>query len=582
MAATLKHLAPTEREQSPVDQRTPGLRAGEVVADKYRIEQFIGRGGMGVVVRATQLNLDRPVALKLLSTELSSMVQFTKRFAREARAMAKLDNEHVVRVFDVCALDDGTPFIVMEYLSGQSLKQLLGKAGPLPPERAVDLLLEACEVIAEAHGQGIVHRDLKPSNLFLAERSDGSTVLKVLDFGIAKALRDASGKKPESTLTTASDSFGSPQYMAPEHVRSVANTDVRSDLWSLGVVLYELVSGQMPFDGNSPGAIYAKILEAPPTPLSSFGITVPDDVTAVIARCLEKKPERRFADVIALARKIAPAGSEKAQRSLNRIERWAQSARNQTGGRQTKPLPETDALCSAPVTSTNDEASTDVTRHVSPENLEPLGDGETAISAERDAGVSRSSPRSTATTKKKFTSSTLMSPTEAAHSEPPERLSQNMAESIPFKRSSSAVKIAGAAAVVIGIGVGLWAFGAARQNGTDATTEPSAAPNAIKAEPAARQTVSPTAASETQVSAPNTAATTAEVRDEPPAKEKQPLTPAAARGTVSPSVRTTATSVTTTTAAASAAATASASPDPSPSVSTAPTATKSDPYDNRL
>src|SRR5450631_1475295 len=182
---------------------------GELVAGKYRVERVIGRGGMGVVVAAMHEKLRQRVAIKMLLPEARASQNALTRFLREARAAASIRGEHVARVLDVGELEEGAPYIVMEYLEGRDLAAILADGGPLPPEEAVGYLLQACEAIAEAHGAGIIHRDLKPSNIFLTLRPDGTPLVKVLDFGISKALLATAG---EGTLTTASSFVGSPIY----------------------------------------------------------------------------------------------------------------------------------------------------------------------------------------------------------------------------------------------------------------------------------------------------------------------------------------------------------------------------------
>ena len=271
----------------------------EVLAGKYRIARLIGEGGMGIVAEAVHLGLGHRVALKLLKT---SMVRpdHRERFFREARAAGSLSSEHVVAIKDVDTLPDGTPFLVMEYLEGADLGGVVQQRGPLPIEDAADYVLQACHAVAEAHANGIVHRDLKPANLFLTRRADGAPLVKVLDFGIAKI----AGPELARDLTSTSQYMGSPSYMSPEQVRSAKRVDARTDLWALGVILYELLTASLPFDGESAGDMLVKISTEPPCPFAP-PVAVPG-VEAIILRCLEKEPERRYRDVAELAAALAP------------------------------------------------------------------------------------------------------------------------------------------------------------------------------------------------------------------------------------------------------------------------------------
>jgi eukaryotic-like serine/threonine-protein kinase len=293
-----------------------GLPApGTVVGGKYRVEHLLGEGGMGVVLAAKHLELGTRVALKLLRGPRRGAHE--ARFFREAQAAARLESDHAARVLDVGRLDDGTPFIVMEHLSGRDLARLLRERGPLAIEAAAHHLLQACEALAEAHSLGIVHRDLKPSNLFLASRRDGSEVIKVLDFGISKWTR------PEhpgaSSITGASAVLGSAWYMSPEQLRDSKRVDARTDIWSLGVVLFELVAGSPPFDGDSAAAVGARIAASEPRALRELVPDAPPALSSVILRCLAKDPAHRFPDVAALARALAPlAGAPES--SLQRLE----------------------------------------------------------------------------------------------------------------------------------------------------------------------------------------------------------------------------------------------------------------------
>jgi serine/threonine-protein kinase len=281
----------------------PPVAIGELVANKYRVERVLGRGGMGVVVAALHEQLAQRVAIKMLLPEAEASPNALARFTREARAAATIRGEHVARVLDVGELPGGAPYIVMEYLEGRDLAQTLTDRGTLPPEEAVSYVLQACEAIAEAHAAGIVHRDLKPSNIFVTTGPDGSPLVKVLDFGISKALLSGSA---EGQLTTTSSFVGSPIYSPPEQLVRAHDVDGRADIWSLGTILFEVLAGRPPFVGDSVMHVASKIFNDAPTPLIEVRPELPPELCAVVMRCLRKLPEDRFPDVSALAQALAP------------------------------------------------------------------------------------------------------------------------------------------------------------------------------------------------------------------------------------------------------------------------------------
>jgi serine/threonine protein kinase len=298
------------------------VREGDILAAKYRVDKILGAGGMGVVVAATHLQLGQRVALKFLVSN-GFDEQAGVRFLREARAVVRLRSEHVVRVLDTGTLDNDLPYIVMELLEGRDLQQELSARGPVSIIEAVDWVLQACEGIAEAHSVGIVHRDLKPANLFLTRRADHSVLIKVLDFGIAKML-DVE-RAPDYALTKTAALMGSPHYMSPEQIRNAKSVDRRADIWALGIVLYELLTGTAPFSATNAPALLAQIVADPPRPVRSLRPDSPRGLEAVIARCLEKEPGRRFAGISELARELARFGSEDARASSERVSRIARS-----------------------------------------------------------------------------------------------------------------------------------------------------------------------------------------------------------------------------------------------------------------
>ena len=302
-----------------------GAREGDVLAGKYRVDKVLGVGGMGVVVAAHHIHLDDRVAIKFLLPETLGNSDAVMRFAREARAAVKIKSEHVARVTDVGTMENGAPYMVMEYLEGSDLSAWLKERGRLPFDLAIDFILQACEALAEAHALGIVHRDLKPANLFVARLPGGVESVKVLDFGISK-LTGFSASGGESSATKTSALMGSPLYMSPEQMRSSKDVDTRSDLWAIGVILYELLSGTPPFVADSMPELVLKIMEATPTPLRQARPDAPDGFEAVILRCLERDRNRRYQTVGDLAAALAVFAPRKARASIERITQVMQAA----------------------------------------------------------------------------------------------------------------------------------------------------------------------------------------------------------------------------------------------------------------
>jgi serine/threonine protein kinase len=278
---------------------------GDLLLDKYRVERVLGRGGMGVVVAARHVELRELFAIKLLLPAALHHPQAIERFVREARAAARLKSEHVARVQDVGRLPDGRPYMVLEHLAGKDLKETLRERGLLPLEEAVTYVMQACEAVAEAHVLGIVHRDLKPANLFLTRRANGTPCIKVLDFGISKQLE--ADDKEQHGLTRTGTLLGSPHYMAPEQMRRSKDADPRSDLWSLGCVLYELVTGRVPFHGENLPELVACVLQGQARRPSEIRPDVPRALEAVLVRCLAKSPEARYPCAGELARDLGAA-----------------------------------------------------------------------------------------------------------------------------------------------------------------------------------------------------------------------------------------------------------------------------------
>ena len=282
----------------------PPVQVGDVIAGKYRIDELIEEGGMAFIARATHLGLRKRVAIKLLHPKVLETPAVLARFRREARALAMLRSEHVVRVLDVDELPNHIPYMVLEFLEGEDLGRLLESRGTLPVAEAVSYMLQACDAIIEAHTQGIVHRDIKPANLFLARTQQGGQRIKVIDFGAART-KFAITSDPEPSLTRTGLSLGTPGYMAPEQLRG-EKVDKRVDVWALGVSLYELLAGFPPFMGMDQASMVTQVLRTAPAPLSSLRDDIPVELDAVIRRCLAKVREQRMASVEALAEAIEP------------------------------------------------------------------------------------------------------------------------------------------------------------------------------------------------------------------------------------------------------------------------------------
>jgi len=316
---------PSIMPEEPDAQPAP-LEVGQVIARKYRLDRLLGAGGMGYVALATHLQLDQRVALKFLRPETVKRKDLVQRFAVEARAAAKIRGDHVAKVTDVDALEDGTPFMVMEYLEGEDLSERLTRKGRLAFAEAADFVLQACEAIGEAHSMRIIHRDLKPSNLFLATRPDGSEMVKVLDFGISKMLEDT------AAITQTQASFGSIPYMAPEQMRNARHCDERTDIWALGVTFYELVTQNYPFPGMTGPEVIARVMEGSLVPVEELRPDATPLVRRIIALCTQKDPSQRYVDIGELAMDLAGVvGTEMARDRAKRVLRLVQPGVDQLG-----------------------------------------------------------------------------------------------------------------------------------------------------------------------------------------------------------------------------------------------------------
>jgi eukaryotic-like serine/threonine-protein kinase len=325
--------APRSRSSGEVTQTQPretfptsGLQAlsqqplqipfavGDVVAGKYEVTGLLGSGGMGYVISARHTELGEMVALKFLRPEALAHAELVERFSREARAAAKIRSEHIANVFDVGTLENGTPYIVMEHLAGKDLADYLHQEGPLPIQVAVEYIMQACEALAAAHAHGIIHRDIKPENLFLTQQGQGMHFVKVLDFGISKIALPR-GKRD---LVRTQMALGSPVYMSPEQIRRSDQVDARSDIWSIGCVLFELLTGVTAFDEPSLLELSAAILERDPVPLLTLRPDAPEELELVLLRCLHKIPEQRYQNVAELTMALYPFAPRRARISAER------------------------------------------------------------------------------------------------------------------------------------------------------------------------------------------------------------------------------------------------------------------------
>lgn len=324
------------------------LAVGDLLAGKYRVERILGEGGMGVVVAAHHELLDQRVAVKLLYHDIADREAQTRLLA-EARAAAKLQSEHVARVVDVDTGPNGLPFIVMELLEGADLCQIADARGALPRWLVVDYVLQALEGLAHAHANGIIHRDLKPSNLYLTNKADGTQIIKILDFGIAKSgENDETPERHSLHLTGGRAVLGSPPYMSPEQVRAPKTVDHRTDIWSMGICMYELLTNSMPFGGDDLQETFAQILEKQPTPIRDLVTGVPEGLAKVVTKCLSKKREERYADVGELARALVPFGSGTWMQSADRVAatlaRGAMGAMEDASGPRLRPATSSQRL----------------------------------------------------------------------------------------------------------------------------------------------------------------------------------------------------------------------------------------------
>jgi serine/threonine protein kinase len=321
---------PAAPERASAVHPTAPVEPGGTVAGKYRVGRTIGFGGMGVICEATHLELGTKVAIKFVRLERAGDDRAVARFLTEARSAAQLKSQHTCRVVDCGRLESGSPYMVMEYLEGADLRSVVSGGGQLPIEDAVSFASQACEALAEAHSHHIVHRDIKPENLFLTQGPDGGALIKVLDFGVSKQMGRAQASR---SLTEPTESIGSPYHMSPEQMIDPTRVDARTDIWSIGVVLYELLTGRLPFIGKSTPQICANVMMAQPTSPRELRSDIPEALAQIVLSCMEKDRGKRFPDVGALSRALGDFGGTSSGLSATRVERILDRAKEARSAR---------------------------------------------------------------------------------------------------------------------------------------------------------------------------------------------------------------------------------------------------------
>jgi serine/threonine-protein kinase len=297
---------------------------GKTLADKYRVDEFMSEGGMGTVYRGTHILMDKKVAIKVLHPALASDDIIVARFSREAKAASRISHPHALNVTDFGESEDGVVFLVMEFLNGRTLKEIVRSEGPMPLPRVVEIMRQVCGALEAAHAENVVHRDLKSDNIMLIDVGGGDWV-KVLDFGIAK-IQEKGGQDPE--LTAPNLIIGTPQYMSPEQCSQASEIDSRSDIYSLGVILYEMLAGHVPFTGESPTAIMMKHLQEEPPSILDERRDLPEEVGRVVKRALDKRPEDRFQTVGDLTESLTSAAEKQVTSEVSAGEATETSERD--------------------------------------------------------------------------------------------------------------------------------------------------------------------------------------------------------------------------------------------------------------
>lgn len=295
--------APLQADATVAMEMPEDPLVGLTLDEKYRLDSRIGTGGMGTVYRATHLLIDRPVAIKVLNPRYVEDEAAQTRFRREARAAGRIQHTNAVTVTDFGRTPEGLVYIVMELLEGRTLRDVLAREAPLDTARAVSMMLQVAAAVGAAHDAGVIHRDLKPANIFIVQRKDAPPFVKVLDFGIAKLAAEAIDDDDPQTLTAVGAMIGTPRYMSPEQCEGARLTPA-SDVYSLGIILYEMLTGTAPFNGTSPIAIAVKHSSMPPRPPREFVATIPVVLEELIMHALEKSPENRPQDANAFRERL--------------------------------------------------------------------------------------------------------------------------------------------------------------------------------------------------------------------------------------------------------------------------------------
>jgi serine/threonine protein kinase len=338
--------APGEVATHESTQRA-ALVVGDIVADRYRVEAVIGAGGMGIVYKAKHLELDTWVAIKVIRPDIARNSSLWRRFAREARALAALHNQNVVRVHDAGTLPSGLRYLVMELLHGTDLRRLLVERGSLPVPEAVDYALQVCSALGDAHRSQIIHRDIKPENIFLAQFRACEPTIKLLDFGVARFLDD------KGQLTVPGRGVGSPRYLSPEQLINPGSADQRSDIWGVGLLLYELITGRSPFEGLNTAEVCLSICRGSFRSITSLQPDLPPALCGAIMHCLEPDPNGRFQSADELSAALEPFSSRhvRAQHALASVEVSSPTPLMPRAGRRSRP-PKAPPPTEAEVTKT--------------------------------------------------------------------------------------------------------------------------------------------------------------------------------------------------------------------------------------
>jgi hypothetical protein len=287
---------------------------GVVIGERFHLERRLGEGGMGVVWAARHADSGAPVALKFVKNMGAGRPDVRRRFLREARAATLLNHPNVVRIHEILELEDGSPVLVMDLLTGRSLAEHLKRAGTIPLDELMEIVTPVVDAVGEAHRRGIIHRDLKPDNIFLVDAPDGERDVRVLDFGAAKLTALSGDASLSGQLTRTGDMIGTPFYMSPEQAFGEPDIDARADIWSLGVILFECLSGRKPFDADGPGQLLKRILS---DEVPALDEQIPDDVRALVREMLVKDRAARLADLTRVAAVVRRYAGTRAARSAN-------------------------------------------------------------------------------------------------------------------------------------------------------------------------------------------------------------------------------------------------------------------------